>query len=619
MHRKTFLPRNLGWSLLIGFTITGLAQTASAQAQNRALPGFSQQVKDFNEVKDGRVGPKETADPYVLLLPKDSTRQIEMSTKELIAEFRSENPKVVKVQALLDNPRAVLVSGMSSGSTRVYLTDSKKNTESLEVRVPLDEEADREAKRHELIEQIQKAVPTARVDVLASANNTVVITGNVPHVDSVQVVMELARGMFGQAANVVNAMRIGGVQEVQIEVTVARVNRSRARNIGFSFLQTGQQHFLASTVGGGGNLTTTSILPSILNPSATLAATPNAVFGIFNDKSGFFGYLNALTTEGLAKLVAEPRVITLSGRPAYIVSGGETPILTTSGTGSPSVTYKTFGTVVNILPIVLGNGKIHLEVRPEISSINVAAGITIPGAGGTTSVPGFDLRSAQVTVVIEDGQTLAIGGLIQNSINGQNSKVPILGDLPIISFAFTSKTYTETEEELIILVTPHLVDPMACNQLPKHLPGRETRTPDDFELFLEGILEAPRGQRNLTHPYTAAYLNGPSASIYPCGDMSGSRGGCGVNGCSTNGQNCNCAPGTGVRPVASYQQKAAPGSNEPAEVRPVSDVGNLPAVPAVTGDQTPATLPPLSVGGSSLDYLPRNPAVFGPAVMTEPR
>ncbi len=171
----------------------------------------------------------------------------------------------------------------------------------------------------------------------------------------------------------------------------------------------------------------------------------------------------------------------------------------------------------------MGDGKIHLEVRPEISAINAANGITLPGAIAT-SVPGFDLRTAQVAVEMEDGQTLAIGGLIQNSINAQNTKVPILGDIPFLAFAFTSKTYTETEEELIILVTPHLVDPMACNQLPKYLPGRETRTADDFELFLEGILEAPRGQRNLTHPYTAAYLNGPvraniRAGMHPAAAM----------------------------------------------------------------------------------------------------
>jgi pilus assembly protein CpaC len=607
-----------------------LAHTASAQGLDRP-PGFGQQ---FGDPK----GVKEVAEPYILVLPKDNTRQIEMSTKELIAEFRSENPRVVKVQALLDNPRAVLVTGVGPGNTRVYITDVKKNTESLEVRVPLDEEADRENKRRELLEQIHRAVPTASVDVVASNNATVVLTGVVPEAEKIGVIMELARGVFTPAANIVNSLRVGGVQQVLLEVTVARVNRSRARNIGFSWLTTGQHHFLASTLGAG-NLTATSTLPSVLAPAATLTSVPNVVFGIFNDKAGFFGYLNALTTEGLAKLIAEPRVMTLSGRPAWFASGGETPILTTSGTGAPNVSYKQFGTLVSFLPIVLGDGKIHLEVRPEVSNINAANGISLPSAVGTTTVPGFDLRSAQVAVEMEDGQTLAIGGLIQNTINAQNTKVPILGDIPVLAFAFSSKTYTETEEELLILVTPHLVAPMACCQLPKYLPGRETRIADDFELFLEGILEAPRGQRNVTHPYQAAYMNGPTSTKYPCGDTSGSHAGWGANGCngagSCNGTNCGatgCGPngaspaGSSIPPSGSTPPSGSlpPSGTTPAPGpnRQVSDVRTMPDMPAVSNS---ATLPPVSALPTNLpqgsysgaQYEPRPQASFGPAVLSD--
>src|SRR5262249_10186946 len=134
------------------------AQGLGSPGPERPMPAFGQQLKEPVEPKGG-------PELYIIVLPRDSTRQIEMSTKELIAEFRSENPKIVKVQALLDNPRAVLVTGVGPGSTRVYITDIKKNTESFEVRVPLDEEADREAKRSALLEQIHRAVPTANVEV----------------------------------------------------------------------------------------------------------------------------------------------------------------------------------------------------------------------------------------------------------------------------------------------------------------------------------------------------------------------------------------------------------------------------------------------------------------------
>jgi len=302
--------------------------------------------------------------------------------------------------------------------------------------------------------------------------------------------------------------------------------------------------------------------------------------------------------------------VTLSGKPAQFISGGETPILTTSGIGSPTVQYRSFGTTITVLPVVLGNGKIHLEVAPVLSSRNDANGIIIPGAVNTI-IPGFDTRGAQVTVQMEDGQTVAIGGLIQHSVQGSITKVPILGDIPFLSAAFSSKSYDEREEELLILVTPRLIDPMACNQLPARLPTRLTRTPDDFELFLEGLLELPRGQRQTCGPnghYLAAHKNGPTAGLYPCGDSGqcgvgmglglGHRGaacsptGCGsVGGCATG----TCATGTCPTPAA---QGCATGNCAPASYMKSAVKGGtmeptvvmIPSGPT-NGAVVPATMP----------------------------
>ena len=121
----------------------------------------------------------------------------------------------------------------------------------------------------------------------------------------------------------------------------------------------------------------------------------------------------------------------------------------------------------------------------------------------------------------------ANGGLIQREVRDTaTNKIPILGELPFIGAAFSNKSFTEEEKELVILVTPHLVDPMDCKQVPHHLPGLETRNPDDFELFLEGILEAPRGPREVCPggQYTPAFKNDPTAGLFPC---AGGKGGCG--------------------------------------------------------------------------------------------
>jgi len=293
--------------------------------------------------------------------------------------------------------------------------------------------------------------------------------------------------------------------------------------------------------------------------------------------------------------------------------------------------------VVNFLPVVLGNGKIHLEVRPELSARSDANGISIPGVTPTI-VPGFTTRRAQVAVQIEDGQTLAIGGLIQNTVNASITKVPVLGDIPFINTAFTAKTFTETEEELLILVTPRLVDPMTCTQIPKYLPGRETRSADDFELFLEGILEAPRGQRTVTlHPkaYQGAHTQGPVAGLYPCGD-----GNCGTGSCATgNGATGNCASGNcgngnvgngsagfhgypypSLQPPVIGTQNPVNGKALPAATLPRT-IGELPAVP-VNRDR-PATpgLPDASLPMNPMPSLePRStvtPAQFGPSVQEE--
>src|SRR5262249_55028822 len=162
----------------------------------------------------------------------------------------------------------------------------------------------------------------------------------------------------------------GGVHQVQLEVVVAVVNRSAARNMTFSFNIVGANWFVSSLFGGTQGVTSvlTPLSPgnvvSTLTPTGTGANIP---FGVLNGNSSVMGFLQLLRTEGLTKILAEPRVTTLSGRSAQIVSGGQTPILTATGLGASTVDYKSFGTVVNFLPVVLGNGKIHLEVSPEFS------------------------------------------------------------------------------------------------------------------------------------------------------------------------------------------------------------------------------------------------------------
>jgi len=601
MHRT--IPRPLVWGLFAALVVALVPAMAAAQ-EKLPLP-----VGEFSSRSE--------------VLGINQTKRIGMMSKAPIVDIQNENPKVVRIDKVEKDPTTVYVTGLTFGTARLVFTDANKKVETVLIRVD-----DLEQRRQDLSDLIRKIAPTANLQVdatTAAGPITVILTGNISDIDTAQRVMEAARAIFTirlqvdankemiVPPNVVNGMRIVGVQQVQLEVVVAVVDRSKLRQMNFNFFVNGQHGVFNSTfvspLAFANSLTTAANAAATLNPNIN---TPtNISFGIMGTQASFTGFLQALTTEGLTKILADTRVTTLSGRPGRVVSGGEVPILTSSGQGAPSVAYKQFGTVVNFLPIV-ENGKIHLEVRPELSAINQSNGITIQGVTPTV-VPGFSTRQAEVAVQLEDGQTLAIGGLIQNTVNATIQRVPIVGQIPGLSMFFTNKSYNETEEELLIIVTPRLVDGFDCTRIPKYLPGRETRSPDDFELFLEGIMEAPRGPREIVghlRGYQGAHMNAPNIGQYPCanGGIGGGVGG--RNGCST------CAP-RGPATSAGWQMPNATSPAMPTAVAPVPLPGELPtaqplpvgeptggftpvevpqAVPAPTTNEPRPALPPVNIG-----------------------
>jgi pilus assembly protein CpaC len=512
MHPKAHRSRIGFWSVLLS-----LALGSAAPAQPAPQPGGVPQPVAGQAVS-------------AIIVPINGTQRLQMTTKKRIELVLNERETVARVAPLATDPTTILITGLEPGITRITLTDVDKSRETYEVSVQFDTEY--------LRTLLQRAVPTANVQLIPAANNSVIVTGTVAHAEDVDIILRTGPAV---GVNLINALRVGGVMQVQLDVVVAQVTRSEFRRMVFNFLTDSRHSFLGSTVGnavvnpiGVGNGTSPpagfSISPVLGGvPGAPNGAPTNVFFGILHTNWGFLGFLQALKDENVLKLLAEPRLVTLSGRPASFLSGGEQAIPVPAGLGQVGVQFEEFGTRLNFLPIVLGNGKIHLEVEPEVSNLNPANGTTIQG----TVVPGRDTQRVHTTVELEDGQTFVIGGLIQRDVTGSTTKVPVLGELPFIGAAFSSKSFTEAERELVIMVTPHLVDAMSCDQTAKMLPGQETRSPDDFELFLEGILEAPRGPREVCPGghYVPAFKNGPTAGVYPCaGD-----GRCGAAGCATPG------------------------------------------------------------------------------------
>lgn len=423
---------------------------------------------------------------------------------------------IVQVQPIEQNE--VRVVGQQVGITRLTLTDNAKASTDYTIRVEPDLTFVRD--------MIFRQFPRANVTLTPTRENVVIVSGTVDSAEDIIPLLDFVRG-FGLEP--VSALRVGGVVQVQLEVCIAKVDRSEFRRMGFNFTWNDQQNFLVSIIG---NVIGVPEVTPRGGPQGTIAGEflterHNLFFGLTNESWTFGGFLEALRQERITKILANPILTTYSGRPADFLVGGEQPVPVPSSLDQPpTIRFREFGTRLTFVPVVLGDGKIRLEVEPEVTRLNFANGVLIAG----TQVPQFEVQRVHATVELESGQTLAIGGFLQTEVDGETFKTPILGDLPFVGAAFRTVRHEERETELIVLVTPRLVDPLDCSQRTTKLPGQETRSPTDFELFLEGILEAPRGPRAICPDghYQAAH------AAYPCG--TGCAAGCAAGAVHHTGQ-----------------------------------------------------------------------------------
>jgi pilus assembly protein CpaC len=320
-----------------------------------------------------------------------------------------------------------------------------------------------------------------------------------------QVTGTIARSM------IINLLRVPGSQQVMLKVRIAELNRTALRTIGSNFL--GVDPKTNSIVGSqiAGSVTAQgTVLPapirsdlshaflegSAVAPISSLSSTGGTtVFGIFRGGNFMFTF-NALRTNGLLKVLAEPNLVAFNGQKASFLAGGEYPVpvpqVSASGV-APTVTvqFKEFGVRLGFVPYILDGDRIRLTVAPEVSQIDFTIAVTLVSGG--SPVPGLDTRKALTTVELEQGQTLAIAGLLQLQLNGTTQRIPGLGDLPIIGPFFSNTFGDRIEKELVVLVTPYLIEPMHHDQVPP-TPGDEVKEPNDLELFFLNRIESRTGK-----------------------------------------------------------------------------------------------------------------------------
>jgi len=300
---------------------------------------------------------------------------------------------------------------------------------------------------------------------------------------------------------VINLIRVPTSQQVLLKVRVAELNRTAFRQIGADFLASIPQFatLFGSQIGGAsfapGMVGRTTFNPyQIPDPRSLNLSQNSTVFGTFSNAQ-FTTVISALRRNNLLKILAEPNLVTLNGHQADFLAGGQFPVPINSGVGSGlggniQVQFKDFGVRLAFLPFVEDGETIRLTVDPEVSSIDFSLGTTLVPGG--SPVPGLNIRRSHTTVELKEGETLAIAGLMQLALDGETERIPGLGDLPYIGAFFSNTTSNRIEKELVVLVTPYLIEPMRPGQVPP-TPGEEVDQPNDLEFFFMNRIEGRTG------------------------------------------------------------------------------------------------------------------------------
>lgn len=367
--------------------------------------------------------------------------------------------------ALVLSPTQIYLVGKQVGETNLTLWDQDEQVLKMyELRVVTG--------LTWLKEQIYELLGEKDIEVTAN-QDYIALSGTVTSATNLTHALVLAEAFA--PGKVLNLLQVGGNHQVMMEVRIAEMNRSLARRLGINLQVISGNDFGISQIGG---LTSTELEDGLF--STTFSSAINAIIQFQGGNTGFVGFIDALKTQGLVKILAEPNLVTMSGQEATFLAGGEVPILVAQALGANSIIFKQFGVAVTFKPTVLGPDRISMQVTPEFSEIDDSRG-TVAG------VPGFLTRRVSTVIELGDGQSFAIGGLIQDSVRENLSKYPFLGDLPVLGALFRSSQFEKNETELIIIVTPHLVKPLDTKN--HSLPTDDFVEPDDFTFYILGELE----------------------------------------------------------------------------------------------------------------------------------
>lgn len=404
----------------------------------------------------------------VLKVPMN--RAVVVESEVPFAELSIANPAIADISSLSD--RTIYVLGKAPGLTTLTLLDAAGQLiANVDVRVAADVT--------EFKERLKQILPGEKIEV-RTANDGIVLSGVVSSSARLQRALDLAeRYAEGRVSNL---MSVGGVQQVMLKVRFAEMNRRVSKSLSSSLSINGSIGDDVGVVGGTGTTVGQGAASNSLAGRVPLT-NENAgamVFGFSAGSTEIALLLEALESKGVARTLAEPNLVALSGQEATFLAGGEYPVPVAQENDTISVEFKPFGVSLNFVPRVVDGDLINLELEASVSSIDPNNGFSVNGF----QIDAFTKRETSTTVELKDGESFAIAGLLEDDFKDNNTQLPWLGDIPVLGALFRSADYQRSQSELVIIITAHLVEPVRGDVLA--LPTDRVKPPTEKDLFLFG-------------------------------------------------------------------------------------------------------------------------------------
>jgi pilus assembly protein CpaC len=405
------------------------------------------------------------------------------------------DPDVADVNPLTDHTLSILAKKIGTTRVSVY-SEGKKLIGIFDVEVTYD--------ITRLTNELKRRFPSSHLEA-STVNGRIMLAGEVADAATLDKAVTIAR-QFGP--EIINSVSVSSPQQVMLEVRFIEISRTAGRELGVQW-----NRFGGNSTTNIGSRQPASNLPITGPTSSSSIPVGEVAAGVLSGGSPF-GFaiarmisngttidvlINALEQKGIARSLAEPNLVALSGDTASFLAGGEYPIPVAGSLGQVTVDYKKYGVGLAFTPTVLGNSLINLKIEPEVSSIDTTHSVAL--AGGI-SIPALIVRRASTTVELRDGQSFMIGGLLQSDNKNQIEQLPWLGSVPVLGALFSSKSYQKNETDLAIIVTPRLVRPARPGDVIK-TPADDTLPANDADLFLLGKTEVTREEARALTPVTA--------------------------------------------------------------------------------------------------------------------